>query len=103
MGPAGGPQQPNPMMNMLAQQPPAGPPNTGPLAALANHPIFPRLRQAVQQEPVALNRGLAALQQTDPNLLQLVAEHQEEFVELLQASAGAPGQPADPVAAMMAA
>lgn len=123
-GMGGAPQNPtapfNPMMNMFGQQSPPGPANTGPLAALANHPIFPRLRQAVQQEPQSLNRVLAALSQTDPNMLQLVAEHQEEFVELLQAPApaaagapalgraastpaGAPGQPADPVAAMMAA
>merc|ERR550525_132762 len=86
----------------------------------------------VQQNPQALNQVLSAIHHSDPSLINLIAEHQEEFVRMLQEPTGlpdmsqfqppatggagssaqlpagppsaAPGQPPmDPVAAMMAA
>nr|QDO16218.1 UV excision repair protein RAD23 [Lingulodinium polyedra] len=88
----------------------------GPLAALRSHPRFGQLRMVVQQSPQALNQVLSVLAQADPGLINLIAEHQEEFVQMLQEPVGPPGAPAsaaaqgptpgmplDPVAAMIAA
>ncbi|CAE8587247.1 unnamed protein product [Polarella glacialis] len=85
---------------------PAGnaPSATGPLAQLANHPRFNQLRQAVQQQPQSLNQVMTLIAQADPNLIPLIAEHQDEFVRLLsQPMSGGPPGAADPVAAMLAA
>jgi len=106
---------------------PGGAQATGPLAKLQNHPLFFRLKMAVQQNPGALNQVLSVINQADPSLIQVIAENQEEFIEILQdpvmAAGGAPapapapgmpsapagvgaapaGQPQDPVAAMLAA
>lgn len=84
-------------------------PATGPLAQLQNHSRFNQLRMVVQQSPQALNQVLALMAQSDPSLIPLIAEHQEEFVRLLQepvgpmGPGGAGGLPNDPVAAMIAA
>eukprot|EP00913_Durusdinium_trenchii_P005696 g5314.t1 len=73
-------------------------PETGPLAPLANHPKFNALRQAVQQHPSTLNQVLTVIAKGDPEMIKLIAEHQDEFVRLLS-------QPptADPIAAMLQA
>eukprot|EP00429_Kryptoperidinium_foliaceum_P064267 CAMPEP_0176063400 /NCGR_PEP_ID=MMETSP0120_2-20121206/31620_1 /TAXON_ID=160619 /ORGANISM="Kryptoperidinium foliaceum, Strain CCMP 1326" /LENGTH=394 /DNA_ID=CAMNT_0017396973 /DNA_START=38 /DNA_END=1223 /DNA_ORIENTATION=+ len=95
---------------------------TGPLAKLQNHPLFFRLKAAVQQNPAALNEVMACIEKVDPTMIPLIAEHQEEFVAILAEPgpgmpmappvAPAPGGAApsagsgaaqDPVAAMMAA
>lgn len=76
-------------------------PATGPLAALQNHPRFHQLRNVIQQSPQSLNQVLSFIAQSDAGLIPLIAEHQEEFVRLMQeAPAGAGGL--DPVAAMIA-
>lgn len=90
------------------------PPATGPLAQLRNHPRFLQLRMVVQQNPQALNSVLSAISMADPSLIPLIAEHQEEFVEMLQEPVGSlgglgglgssgSGGAQDPVAAMLAA
>lgn len=68
---------------------------TGPLAKVRNHPLFFRLKAAVQQNPAALNQVLSFINQADPSLIPLIAEHQEEFVEMLQEPmpTGLPGVP----------
>jgi len=81
---------------------------TGPLAPLRRHPRFNQLRMVVQQSPQMLNQVLSSIHQSDPNLIQLIAEHQQEFVEMLQEPIPIPGVPGaapphDPVAAMLAA
>eukprot|EP00930_Biecheleria_cincta_P070207 TRINITY_DN57855_c0_g1_i1.p1 TRINITY_DN57855_c0_g1~~TRINITY_DN57855_c0_g1_i1.p1 ORF type:complete len:371 (-),score=95.31 TRINITY_DN57855_c0_g1_i1:59-1171(-) len=95
---------PAPGAGALPSMPAAPPaaPVTGPLAPLANHPRFAQLRAAVQQKPQHLHYILTLIAQADPNLITLVAEHQEEFVKLL-AEAPAAAVPNDPIAAMMAA
>lgn len=83
---------------------PPQPPVTGPLAELGNHPRFHQLRMAVQQEPRALNQVISHIAQANPNMISMIAEHQEEFVNLLampMATGVPPG--GDPVAAMLAA
>lgn len=74
---------------------PVQPPDTGPLAALANHPRFNALRQAVQQHPSTLNQVLTVIHKGDPNMINLIAENQEEFVRLL----AQPLSATDPIAA----
>uniref|UniRef100_A0A7S2DTS8 UBA domain-containing protein n=1 Tax=Alexandrium andersonii TaxID=327968 RepID=A0A7S2DTS8_9DINO len=62
----------------------------GPLAALRNHPRFAQLRMVVQQSPQMMNQVLSAIAQSDPSLVTLIAEHQEEFVQMLQETSGLP-------------
>merc|ERR1719265_2474564 len=62
----------------------APPPASGPLAALRNHPKFNQLRYAVQSNPQVLNMALSQIAATDPSLIPLIAENQDEFVEALQ-------------------
>eukprot|EP00929_Paragymnodinium_shiwhaense_P064291 TRINITY_DN32194_c0_g1_i1.p1 TRINITY_DN32194_c0_g1~~TRINITY_DN32194_c0_g1_i1.p1 ORF type:complete len:358 (+),score=106.44 TRINITY_DN32194_c0_g1_i1:188-1261(+) len=80
---------------------------TGPLAQLRNHPRFPQLRAAVQSNPQVLSQVLALIASTDPSLMPLIAEHQQEFVEALQEPVAPPaaggGRAQDPMAAMLAA
>lgn len=77
---------------------------TGPLASLRRHPRYNEFRQVVQHRPEVLNQVLAHWMRAEPNLMQLVAENQEEFVKMLQEPVGPPatGQQ-DPIAAMIAA
>jgi len=83
-------QQANRGMPMMPPMAPA----TGPLAKLQNHPLFFRLKAAVQQNPASLNQVLHATYQADPSLVPLIMEHQEEFVRImaepLPAGLGAP-------------
>lgn len=60
----------------------------GPLAPLRSHPRYAQLRMVVQQSPQMLNQVLSAIAQTNPDLITLIAEHQEEFVRDLQDTSG---------------
>ena len=64
---------------------PASGGNTGdnPLAFLQNQPQFALIRQAVQQNPALLPTLLQELGQSNPQLLQYITQHQEEFINLL--------------------
>lgn len=77
-GPPPGAQQARgmPMMPPVA-------PATGPLAQLQNHPLFFRLKAAVQQNPASLNQVMTVIYQQDPSLVSKIAENQEEFVRIL--------------------
>jgi len=66
----------------MPMMPPAAP-ATGPLAQLQNHPLFFRIKAAVQQNPASLNQVMTVLYQQNPNLITLIAENQEEFVRIL--------------------
>jgi len=113
-GAAGGGMQ-NPFASGFPQMPMQPPVNaTGPLAKLQNNPMFFRLKMAIQQNPGSLNQVLSLINQFDPSLIPIIAEHQEEFIELLQDPAvgrspasGAPASapptnPQDPVSSMIA-
>lgn len=95
--------------------------DTGPLAELRRHPLANILRMSAQNsEAVQLQEALSIISQKEPQLLALIAEHQEEFVKLLKEPMAAgmptrmPGRgghaqaqaqaqpPMDPVSAMMA-
>eukprot|EP01130_Rhizamoeba_saxonica_P012924 TRINITY_DN548_c0_g1_i1.p1 TRINITY_DN548_c0_g1~~TRINITY_DN548_c0_g1_i1.p1 ORF type:complete len:382 (+),score=131.85 TRINITY_DN548_c0_g1_i1:64-1209(+) len=50
---------------------------------LRNHPDFDRMRMLIQRQPELLNEILQAMSRANPQLITLVNQHQEEFVNLL--------------------
>merc|ERR1719482_2575117 len=69
-------------------------PVAGQLAALRNNPQFQQLAAMVQQNPAMLQQILPVLAQSNPQLMQLITENQEEFLRLLQEPAmGGGGMP----------
>lgn len=70
--------------------PPAGVPADGgasadnPLAALRTHPTFHQVRQLMQTNPQMLPQVLQMIGASNPDLLELITQNQEAFLELLQ-------------------
>ncbi|XP_028404638.1 UV excision repair protein RAD23 homolog B-like [Dendronephthya gigantea] len=77
---------------------PASGGNSGesPLAFLQNQPQFALIRQAVQQNPGLLPTLLQELGQSNPQLLQYITQHQEEFINLLNQPVEGGGTAAQP-------
>jgi len=74
-----------PFVGSAGQAPPAQAPATGPLAPLKNNTRFKnRIKMIVQQSPQALNQVLSAIGKENPSMIDLIAENQDEFVEMLQ-------------------
>lgn len=63
------------------RQPGDGDPNS--LEFLRNQPQFQQLCHVVQQNPSLLNTIMQQLRTTNPQLLNLISQHQEEFVRML--------------------
>jgi len=57
---------------------------------LRNHPAFPQLRQIARTDPARLQEIMTRLVQQTPQLLPLIAQHQEEFIDLLREGPVAP-------------
>ena len=55
----------------------------GALDFLRNHPQFNQLKMLVQQNPGILQPVLQQLGASNPQILQLINQHQEEFIRLL--------------------
>eukprot|EP01103_Thecamoeba_quadrilineata_P003630 TRINITY_DN13390_c0_g1_i1.p1 TRINITY_DN13390_c0_g1~~TRINITY_DN13390_c0_g1_i1.p1 ORF type:complete len:378 (-),score=108.36 TRINITY_DN13390_c0_g1_i1:2-1135(-) len=80
-------------------QPPASSPQggrtptrpSGIFDPLRNHPQFNLLRQTIQQQPTLLQPILQQLITSNPDLLGLINQHQEEFYRLLNEPVGPPG------------
>jgi len=56
----------------------------GPFEFLRQHPQFAMLRAMVQQNPQLLQPVLQQLAAANPQILQLINQHQDEFIRLLQ-------------------
>ncbi|KAJ3275060.1 hypothetical protein HDV01_001566 [Terramyces sp. JEL0728] len=67
------------------QQQPQPAAQTGPnsLDFLRNSPQFQQLRQMVQAQPHLLPQILTQIEQTNPELTQMIAQNQEQFMQLL--------------------
>ena len=63
------------------RQPAGGDPTS--LEFLRNQPQFQQLCQVVQQNPALLNTIMQQLRTTNPQLLSLISQNQEEFVRML--------------------
>lgn len=55
----------------------------GSLETLRAHPQLNELRRVVQSNPAALTQVLEAIGQQDPDLLQLIHSHQQEFIAMM--------------------
>jgi len=55
-----------------------------PLGALRQHPQFMQMVALIQQNPQLLQPLLQEIGQNNPQILQLINDHQQEFMELLQ-------------------
>jgi len=112
-GPAAGVAMPNPFVSGGATAFPAMPPSggeggaAGALEELRNHPRFEELGRMLVQNPQHLPQILAALQQTNPGLVQAITENEEEFFAMLAEVAengdDDDDEDEDPVEAMLAA
>ena len=93
------PQQPSgggaSFPNVFAQQQQRQSSGTGsnPFEFLRQHPQFSALKQLVQTNPALLPRVLQELAQQNPQLMQLIATHQQEFLQVLQEPSAPSQQP----------
>ncbi|KAJ1979693.1 UV excision repair protein rad23 [Dimargaris verticillata] len=60
-----------------------GPALSSELQQIANHPQFQQLRQMVRQDPRLLQPMISRITQTNPELVQLINNNQEQLLELL--------------------
>ncbi|KAJ1609471.1 RAD23p-like protein [Cryptosporidium canis] len=56
----------------------------GNLEALRTNPLFQQLRSVVQQDPRILPELLIRIGQTNPEILRLITENQEEFIRMME-------------------
>lgn len=86
----GGQQQPT---QQPSQQPQGGEGGSSSLDFLSSVPQFQQLRQAVSQNPAMLSTFLQSLGQSNPELLRMISERQEEFIALINQHPDPSAQP----------
>ncbi|OEH76730.1 uv excision repair protein [Cyclospora cayetanensis] len=73
---------------------PGSPPADNPLAALRSHPVFQQVRQLTQTNPQMLPQVLQMIGASNPDLLHLITQNQDAFLELLREGAPLAGDAA---------
>lgn len=61
---------------------------TNPLNFLREDPRFNQMRRVIRQRPELLSSVLARIEETNPALLAVIREHQDEFVAMINEEAG---------------
>jgi len=81
----GGPGQPNPeqLQQLFQQYMQGGQQQQNIFAPLRNHPFFNQIRAMVQIEPGLLEPILQRIEQTQPELIQLITQNQQQFLDFL--------------------
>ncbi|CDR94344.1 DNA repair protein Rad23, putatitve, putative [Babesia bigemina] len=59
------------------------------LQSIQSHPAFQQIRQALNSDPQMLQQLLENIGSTNPELLQNIVEHQDEFMNMLNSAGGA--------------
>lgn len=79
-----------PTAQPAAAAPAAGAPTGGanPLNFLREDPRFNQMRRVIRQRPELLSNVLARIEETNPALLAVIREHQDEFVAMINEEAG---------------
>jgi len=76
-------------------------PGENPLAFLREHEMFQQIRSVIQQNPNMLTTMLQQIGSSNPQLLQLISQNQEDFIRMINESeegegeTGGSGQPGD--------
>jgi len=76
-------------------------PGENPLAFLREHEMFQQIRSVIQQNPNMLTTMLQQIGSSNPQLLQLISQNQEDFIRMINESdegeseTGGGGQPGD--------
>ncbi|KAM7349609.1 UV excision repair protein RAD23 homolog B-like [Cochliomyia hominivorax] len=68
---------------------PAAGTGANPLNFLREDPRFNQMRRVIRQRPELLSSVLARIEETNPALLAVIREHQDEFVAMINEEAGA--------------
>ncbi|KAI8127912.1 UV excision repair protein RAD23 like protein B [Lucilia cuprina] len=81
---------PQPAAQPAAAVPTPGAPTGGPnpLNFLREDPRFNQMRRVIRQRPELLSSVLARIEETNPALLAVIREHQDEFVAMINEEAG---------------
>jgi len=83
--------------------PAAGGGGENPLAFLRSHEMFQQIRSVIQQNPNMLSTMLQQIGQSNPQLLQIISQNQEEFIRMInegdaggeEGEGGIPGLPSE--------
>eukprot|EP00057_Strongylocentrotus_purpuratus_P029792 XP_011684266.1 PREDICTED: UV excision repair protein RAD23 homolog A [Strongylocentrotus purpuratus] len=86
------PSQPSLQSSQSSSQP--GGESSPSLEFLDQLPQFQQLREAISSDPAMLSQFLQSLGQSNPQLLQIISQRQEEFIALINQQPDAAAQPA---------
>ncbi|XP_311268.6 UV excision repair protein RAD23 homolog B [Anopheles gambiae] len=68
--------------------------DANPLAFLRDNPVFEDMRRILRDDPSMLPYLMRRMQASNPDLLNIIAEYQDEFLALINEGSNAGGQPA---------
>ncbi|XP_053677970.1 UV excision repair protein RAD23 homolog B-like [Anopheles nili] len=71
----------------------SGSPDSNPLAFMRNNPVFQDMKRIVRDDPTLLPYLLRRIQTSNPDLLEIIRDNQEEFLALLNEGPPSAGHP----------